>query len=38
MEKLFVIGDALHPGKILDAVAEGAAIARMIENGQQPLD
>ena len=38
VEKLFVIGDALHPGKILDAVAEGAAIARMIENGQQPLD
>jgi NADPH-dependent 2,4-dienoyl-CoA reductase/sulfur reductase-like enzyme len=38
VEKLFIIGDALHPGKILDAVAEGAAIARMIENGQQPLN
>ena len=37
VERIFVIGDALHPGKILDAVAEGAEAARMIENGETPV-
>ncbi len=37
VDKLFVIGDALHPGKVLDAVAEGAAVAFMIENGEEPV-
>jgi len=36
VERVHLIGDALHPGKILDAVAEGAAVARMIENGEFP--
>jgi hypothetical protein len=37
VEKIYVIGDALHPGKVLDAVAEGTAVARMIENGETPV-
>ncbi len=36
-ERVFVIGDALHPGKVLDAVAEGAEAALMIENGEHPV-
>jgi len=37
VDKVFVIGDALHPGKVLDAVAEGAAVAFMVENGEEPV-